>query len=652
MSVHKDEAMHTTTDDAEFAALMAASSLGAPHVHALGEVIPEEARRQLHAVASKTTCDSDVDEGPATPGDEGDISREQPPSEGTGSLPEADMLAEAAGTGRVPLPDLWRLLRAGGHSLLPDQSVAALGDCSLAARLLTAHLSPPRPRGIAVRLALDFLRAYADSQAIGHLGKPHTADPGNTALVAAAELWLVMSSRRPCGGQTVFRSAAEYLGLCPTAPAMGSGFTTAASPAPTDPALTADGPAFAALVNGCGHEPAPATAAGSALWLWPSAGIRPSILGFSMARRQLAAQPPSCQEPGTSASAVAEVGLPPDRAERNGSSWLSSARLTDLLRVALPVPCDHACPQLLHPGCAADVWEIDAAHRIMSELAHRACPAAAAGDPAYREAIPIVEKLPRGHDQAAHPAFSPAHLLVAAELAVDLAPAHRRAIPAQPPPLPDMDAYAFRPSSALLVPAAAGRPPRSTGRRAAADGAVDTLPRTACLPQEPLPSRADGGILLWSDRTGEGLEQQAQLWLRLHQREGDSGKRLPVRLIYRAADRYAITAVFNAGTDEERTWLFARELLADGLHRSVGIGDVIVWPGSDEPHPADHRRRIFIRLRSAEGTALLSMAREDAIAFLDASAPLAEHATTTAPADTLDEWENELTKIICPRSGE
>ncbi|SEQ85215.1 SsgA family sporulation/cell division regulator [Streptomyces radiopugnans] len=652
MSVHKDEAMHTTTaDDAEFAALMAASSLGAPHVHALGAAIPEEARRRLHAAAWETTCDSDADEDPAAPGNDSGTSQEQAPSEGTGSTPEADTLAEAAGSGRVPLPGLWRLLRADGHGLLPDQGVAAPGDCSLAARLLTARLNPPRPRGIAARLALDFLRTYTDSRAIEHLGKPHTADSGNTALVAAA-LWLVMSSRRTHGGRTAFHPVAEYPGLCPTAPAMGGGFTTAASQASTGSAPIADDPAIAVLANGCGHGPATAIAAGSALWPWPSAGIRPSVLGLSTAWRRLVAQPPAGQEIGTSASAVAEAGLPPGRAEKSGSSRLPSARLTDLLRVAPPLPCDHACPRLLRPGRAADAWEIDAAHRIMSELAQQACPDAAAGDLAYRKVNPIVEKLPRGHGRAAHPAFSPAHLLVAAELAVDLAPAHRRAIPAQPPPLPDMDAYAPRPSSALLVPTAAGRPPRGTGHRAAADGAVDTLPRTARLPQEPPPSSTDGGILLWSEQGGGGPEKHAQLWLRLHEEEDDRGKRLPVRLIYRAADRYAITAVFNAGTDEERTWLFARELLADGLHHSVGIGDVIVWPGPDEPHPADHRRRIFVRLRSAEGTALLSMAREDAIAFLDAGAPLAEQAATTAPADTLDEWENELTKIICPRSGE
>ncbi|SFK23607.1 SsgA family sporulation/cell division regulator [Streptomyces pini] len=613
MSVHKDEAMHTTTaDDTEFAALMAASSLGAPHVRALGTAIPEEARRRLHAAAdSETTCDSDG-EDPAAPGDDGGTSREQAPSEGTDGTPEADTLAQAAGTGRVPLPGLWRLLRKDGHGLLPDQNVAASGGPSPAARLLTAHLNPPRPRGIAARLALDLLWAYADSRAVEHLGKPHTADPGNTTRVAAAALWLVVSSRRTRGGQTLFHPAAEYPGICPTAPAVSGGFTTAPSPVQTGPAPVAGGPAATAFANGCGHGSPTAAAAGSALWPWLSAEVWPGIPGVRAARRRPAAQPPAGRESAASADAVVEVGLPPGRAEKSGSSLLSSARLTDLLRVASPLPCDHACPRLLHPSLTAEMWEIG----------------------------------------AAHPAFSEARLLVAAELAVDLAPAHRRAIPAQPPPPPDMDAYAPRPSSALLLPTAVGRPPRSTGHRAAADGAVDTLPRTARLPQAPQPPGTDGGILLWREQGGGGPEQHAQLWLRLHEEEDDRGKRLPVRLVHRAADRYAITAVFNAGTAEERTWLFARELLADGLRHSVGIGDVIVWPGPDEPHLADHRRRIFIRLRSAGGTALLSMAREDAVAFLDAGAPLAEQATTTAPADTLDEWEKELTEIICPRSGE
>ncbi|WP_143688588.1 hypothetical protein [Streptomyces barkulensis] len=93
---------------------------------------------------------------------------------------------------------------------------------------------------------------------------------------------------------------------------------------------------------------------------------------------------------------------------------------------------------------------------------------------------------------------------------------------------------------------------------------------------------------------------------------------------------------------------------AAGEERGGGVvlGEIGQHGGAGGGEGAEQRRRIFVRLRSAEGTALLPMAREDAVAFLDAGAPLAQQATTAAPADTLDEWEKELTKIICPRSGE
>lgn len=661
MSVHRDEAMHTTADDGEFAALMAVSSLGASHVRTLGTAIPDEARRRLHAAAARPdaagdSSSRDADGHPAVPKDAGEAPQEHASHENTRHLPApgtvAEMLADTAGTDRAPVPRLWRLPHADGNSRLPGRTAAAPGGRSLAARLLTAYLNPPQPRSIAVRLALDVLRAYADSRAIEHLRKPQATDPGSTALVIAAGLWLV-SNGRARGGRTAAHTAAERLGIWPATPAMGGDLTPGCSPVPADPAPITGDPAFAVIVNGC--EPGPSTAAAARNTLGPclSAGGRHEHPGCSAAWHWLLAKPFTDQEARTFSSAVAEADASPSRAEKSRHGRLSAACLTDLLHLAPPAPWDHVCPRLLRTGRTAGVWEIGAAYHIMSELVCRACPTATGTHPAHRKANPVVEMLPHVSDQAAHPVFSPTHLLVAAELAVDLAPAHPRAIPAQPPPLPDMAAYETQPTSTLLLPAAStGRPARSGGRPAATDGAVDVLPKTARPLQTSACSRADSGLLLRSDQGGDGPEQHARLWLRLHQTEDDDGKRLPVRLIYRAADRYAITAVFNAGTDEETEWIFARELLVDGLHHSVGIGDVIVWPGPDGPHHADNRRRIFIRLRSPEGTALLSMAREDAVAFLEAGEPLAEGATRAASADSLSEWENELTKLLCPRSGE
>jgi hypothetical protein len=47
---------------------------------------------------------------------------------------------------------------------------------------------------------------------------------------------------------------------------------------------------------------------------------------------------------------------------------------------------------------------------------------------------------------------------------------------------------------------------------------------------------------------------------------------------YCADDPYAIKMAFHVGTDEPVEWIFARELLAQGLEGPAGEGDVKVWP--------------------------------------------------------------------------
>jgi hypothetical protein len=53
-------------------------------------------------------------------------------------------------------------------------------------------------------------------------------------------------------------------------------------------------------------------------------------------------------------------------------------------------------------------------------------------------------------------------------------------------------------------------------------------------------------------------------------------------LSYTTSDPYAVTlAIRVAGLDEPVEWIFARELLAAGLKRSAGIGDVEVSPAGE-----------------------------------------------------------------------
>ena len=53
---------------------------------------------------------------------------------------------------------------------------------------------------------------------------------------------------------------------------------------------------------------------------------------------------------------------------------------------------------------------------------------------------------------------------------------------------------------------------------------------------------------------------------------------LVASLDYCADDPYAIKMSFHVGTDEPVEWIFARELLASGIERPAGEGDVKVWP--------------------------------------------------------------------------
>jgi hypothetical protein len=56
---------------------------------------------------------------------------------------------------------------------------------------------------------------------------------------------------------------------------------------------------------------------------------------------------------------------------------------------------------------------------------------------------------------------------------------------------------------------------------------------------------------------------------------------LVASLYYSAGDPYAILMAFHVGAEDPVEWIFSRDLLAQGLHRPAGEGDVQVWPGDD-----------------------------------------------------------------------
>lgn len=89
----------------------------------------------------------------------------------------------------------------------------------------------------------------------------------------------------------------------------------------------------------------------------------------------------------------------------------------------------------------------------------------------------------------------------------------------------------------------------------------------------------------------------AELGLRLVVPE-HGGVPLTASLYYRGDDPYAIRMAFHVGMDDPVEWIFARDLLAEGLDRVSGDGDVRVWPST-----AAHRDVLNLALSSPFGEA-------------------------------------------------
>ncbi len=81
-----------------------------------------------------------------------------------------------------------------------------------------------------------------------------------------------------------------------------------------------------------------------------------------------------------------------------------------------------------------------------------------------------------------------------------------------------------------------------------------------------------------------------------------AGLSVPVaaRLRYHSAEPYAVHLDNHVDLDTPVTWVFARELLAAGVSRSAGIGDVSVRPG-EQAHPDS----VLISLGDDEGRVVL-----------------------------------------------
>lgn len=114
----------------------------------------------------------------------------------------------------------------------------------------------------------------------------------------------------------------------------------------------------------------------------------------------------------------------------------------------------------------------------------------------------------------------------------------------------------------------------------------------------------------------------------------------PAELRFDPADPWAVTLEFRPETGAV-PWLFARELLTDGVHDVVGEGDVQVWPSESSGGPV-----VCIALRSQDGNALFEASRADVEAFLSRSYAVLPHGAERHAVDI----DVELQRILAEDS--
>jgi Streptomyces sporulation and cell division protein, SsgA len=86
---------------------------------------------------------------------------------------------------------------------------------------------------------------------------------------------------------------------------------------------------------------------------------------------------------------------------------------------------------------------------------------------------------------------------------------------------------------------------------------------------------------------------------------------LVASLSYSGDDPYAVSMAFHVGTDDPVEWIFARGLLAEGMERPAGEGDVHAWPS-----PGNDGDTLNIALSSPFGEALFEAPAVAVAAFL------------------------------------
>jgi hypothetical protein len=112
---------------------------------------------------------------------------------------------------------------------------------------------------------------------------------------------------------------------------------------------------------------------------------------------------------------------------------------------------------------------------------------------------------------------------------------------------------------------------------------------------------------------------------------------VPTELRYDPADPYAVTATFHHGQGAV-DWIFARDLLADGLLAPTGDGDLHINPVADSD-------TVLLVLTAPDGAAVMEASAEELATFLDLSYE------QVAPGEEWDhvDFDAELAKLATRR---
>ena len=104
------------------------------------------------------------------------------------------------------------------------------------------------------------------------------------------------------------------------------------------------------------------------------------------------------------------------------------------------------------------------------------------------------------------------------------------------------------------------------------------------------------------------VERELEFWLAMSPKHGIT---VPARLSYRADDPLAVHFTFHVGTEAPVEWSFSRDLLAEGLRKPCGHGDVRLWPTTVAGRPV-----LYVALASLDGDALLTAPAEGVRSWL------------------------------------